>query len=605
MRVAFGQWLLGFPLLGDVAVLIALYTVAAHQSRTRALLAAGLAEAGAIMAALKWDPAGTPQRSLLFLTATVVAALFAGLATASGSRYLAWMDERARRLEVERDQQAEIAAAAERTRIARELHDIVSHSLSVVITLADAAAIVGRGDPDRGVEAMTEVSEVGRQALADMRAMLGVLRTDETSVRAGPAARYRRARRARRPRPGHRAVCRSRHRGHGLPARRGGRADRLPHRPGGADQYDPARRAPARAGHAQLSRSRGPGHGSPTTAPAPAPGHRRGRAGHGLDGMRERVALHGGVLRAGPDPAGGWLVDATFRPGAGTHLISVLLADDQPLLRRGFRMILEAEGDITVVAEAGGGAEAIELARQHAPDVVLMDIRMPGTDGIEATRQITAADARVRVLVLTTFDLDEYAFGALRSGASGFLLKDVRPGDLVAAIRTVAAGDAVISPRVTRRLLEEYAQVLPLPAGQQAQRYPQLDALTEREREVLIAVARGLSNTEIAAALYVSEATVKSHVGRILAKLGLRDRVQVVVLAYEAGLIQPGCASSWPSSCQRRRERRRRESNPCTGLCRPLPKPLGHSATKGMPQGHTDPRERTTGFEPATLTLAR
>ena len=220
--------------------------------------------------------------------------------------------------------------------------------------------------------------------------------------------------------------------------------------------------------------------------------------------------------------------------------ISVLLADDQPLLRRGFRMILEAEGDLTVTAEAGNGAEAVELARRHTPDIVLMDIRMPGTDGIEATRRITADDARVRVLILTTFDLDEYAFGALRAGASGFLLKDVRPGDLVAAIRTVAAGDSVISPRVTRRLLEEYAQALPLSASQRAQRYPQLGTLTEREREVLIAVARGLSNTEIAATLYVSEATVKSHVGRILAKLALRDRVQVVVLAYEAGLIQPG-----------------------------------------------------------------
>jgi DNA-binding NarL/FixJ family response regulator len=171
-----------------------------------------------------------------------------------------------------------------------------------------------------------------------------------------------------------------------------------------------------------------------------------------------------------------------------------------------------------------------------------MDIRMPGTDGIEATRQIAAAGNRVRVLVLTTFDLDEYAFGALRAGASGFLLKDVRPGELVAAIRTVAAGDAVIAPRVTRRLLEEYAQVLPLPSDQRAQRYPALAALTEREREVLIAVGRGLSNTEIAAALFVSEATVKSHVGRILAKLDLRDRVQVVVLAYEAGLIQPGAS---------------------------------------------------------------
>ena len=220
--------------------------------------------------------------------------------------------------------------------------------------------------------------------------------------------------------------------------------------------------------------------------------------------------------------------------------ISVLLADDQPLLRRGFRMILEAEDDLTVVTEAGHGEEAVDLAGRHGPDVVLMDIRMPGTDGIEATRRITAADASVRILVLTTFDLDEYAFGALRAGASGFLLKDVRPAELVAAIRTVAAGDAVISPRVTRRLLEEYAQVLPLTAAQRAQRYPQLSALTEREREVLIAVAQGLSNAEIAASLFVSEATVKSHVGRILAKLGLRDRVQVVVLAYETGLAQPG-----------------------------------------------------------------
>jgi DNA-binding NarL/FixJ family response regulator len=220
--------------------------------------------------------------------------------------------------------------------------------------------------------------------------------------------------------------------------------------------------------------------------------------------------------------------------------ISVLLADDQPLLRRGFRMIIEAEDDLTVTGEAGDGGEAVDCARRSPPDVVLMDIRMPNTDGIEATRRIIAANPAVRVLVLTTFDLDEYAFGALRVGASGFLLKDVRPAELIAAIRTVAAGNAVVSPRVTRRLLEEYAQLMPAPAGRQAERYPQLSTLTEREREVLEAVARGLSNAEIAAKLFVSETTVKSHVGRILAKLGLRDRIQIVVLAYEAGLVRPG-----------------------------------------------------------------
>jgi DNA-binding NarL/FixJ family response regulator len=223
--------------------------------------------------------------------------------------------------------------------------------------------------------------------------------------------------------------------------------------------------------------------------------------------------------------------------------ISVLLADDQALLRRGFRMILEAEGGFEIAGEAEDGASAIALARRVRPGVVLMDIRMPNTDGIEATRQITAADPAVRVLVLTTFDLDDYAFGALRAGASGFLLKDVRPAELVAAIRTVASGDAVVSPRVTRRLLEEYASVLPVSGEQRAARFRQLDTLTEREKETLLAVARGLSNAEIAEAQFVAEATVKSHVGRILAKLGLRDRVQAVVLAYEAGLVRPGASA--------------------------------------------------------------
>ena len=373
---------------------------------------------------------------------------------------------------------------------------------------------------------------------------------------------------------------------------------------------------------------------SPPVGPAPAPRRPDARATASTACANEPPCTAARCARARPTAAAGW----SRRPSGPGHgptggagmSISVLLADDQPLLRRGFRMILEAEDDLTVVAEAGDGEEAVDQARRHAPDVVLMDIRMPGTDGIEATRRITAADARVRVLVLTTFDLDEYAFGALRAGASGFLLKDVRPAELVAAIRTVAAGDAVVSPRVTRRLLEEYAQVLPLSPASGNRRYPQLSALTEREREVLVAVAQGLSNAEIAATLYVSEATVKSHVGRILAKLGLRDRVQVVVLAYETGLVRRAPAPpparapdppyvplapdprQDPFMTERavvlaadRTGRRRRESNPCTGLCRPLPKPLGHSATKAMPQGHSGPSERTTGFEPATLTLAR
>jgi DNA-binding NarL/FixJ family response regulator len=227
--------------------------------------------------------------------------------------------------------------------------------------------------------------------------------------------------------------------------------------------------------------------------------------------------------------------------------VRVVLADDQALLRKGFRMILEAEDGIEIVGEAADGSDAVRLVELYRPDVVLMDVRMPVLDGIEATRAITTSDAgsETRVLILTTFDLDEYAFSALRAGASGFLLKDVPPADLVGAIRTVARGDAVVSPRVTRRLLEEYADKLPdlAPNGggstSTSDGHPALAQLTERETEVLLAVADGLSNAEIAERLYVSEATVKSHVGRLLAKLGLRDRVQAVVFAFQSGLVRP------------------------------------------------------------------
>jgi DNA-binding NarL/FixJ family response regulator len=220
--------------------------------------------------------------------------------------------------------------------------------------------------------------------------------------------------------------------------------------------------------------------------------------------------------------------------------LRVLVADDQALVRAGFRGIVAATPGFQVVGEAGTGAEAVELARRHIPDVVLMDVRMPEMDGIEATRQITrtAATSGVRVLILTTFDLDEYVFSALRAGASGFLLKSISPAELLSAIQVIAAGDALLAPSVTRRLVEEFARTPPAaPAAQPPAGV--LDAITAREREVLALVASGLSNTEIARRLDISPATTKTHVGHLLTKLNARDRVHLVILAYQAGLAAP------------------------------------------------------------------
>ncbi|MGW5351701.1 response regulator [Streptomyces sp. NPDC004031] len=218
----------------------------------------------------------------------------------------------------------------------------------------------------------------------------------------------------------------------------------------------------------------------------------------------------------------------------------VLLVDDEPLLRMAFTMVLDAQADMAAVGEAGDGAQAVRMARQLRPDVVLMDVRMPGTDGIEATARIVESCPQSRVLILTTFDLDEYAFAGLRAGASGFLLKNALPEELLTAIRSVAAGDAVVAPRITRRLLEHFAHQLPAPGGAEGQESAErLSRLTAREREVLVEVGRGLSNTEIAASLHLAEATVKTHFSRILVKLELRDRVQAVVFAYESRLVHP------------------------------------------------------------------
>jgi DNA-binding NarL/FixJ family response regulator len=225
----------------------------------------------------------------------------------------------------------------------------------------------------------------------------------------------------------------------------------------------------------------------------------------------------------------------------------VLIVDDQPLQRFGFRMLLEATPDTEVAGEAGHGAEAVRRTAELRPDVVLMDIRMPGMDGIEATRQIVASGGRSRILVLTTFDLDEYAHAALRAGASGFLLKDAHPEELLAGIRAVASGDAVIAPALTRRLLDAYAQHLPktspqAPAAAPATDDPRIRSLTEREREILVAIGRGWTNGEIAERLFLSESTVKTHVGRVLAKVGARDRIQAVILAYDLGLASPNAS---------------------------------------------------------------
>jgi DNA-binding NarL/FixJ family response regulator len=220
-------------------------------------------------------------------------------------------------------------------------------------------------------------------------------------------------------------------------------------------------------------------------------------------------------------------------------MIRVLLADDQALVRAGFRALLDAQDDIEVVGEAGDGDEAVQLARRHRPDIVLMDIRMPGTDGLAATRTITADDrlADVRIVILTTFELDEYVFEAIRIGASGFLVKNTKPVELLRAVRAVAEGDALLSPGVTRRLIREFAartrEVPPSPA---------LDALTDREREVMALAAEGLTNDEIAERLFVSPLTAKTHVSRAMVKLGARDRIQLVVFAYESGLVRPGWA---------------------------------------------------------------
>ena len=264
-----------------------------------------------------------------------------------------------------------------------------------------------------------------------------------------------------------------------------------------------------------------------------APGAADSPSGHGLTGMRERALLAGGTLEAGPD-GGTFRVHARL-PRRDVRMIRVLIVDDDDLMRAGLRAVLSSDRELEVVGEAADGAEAVKAAGQLAPDVVLMDVRMPGLDGIAATRELLALSPSVRVVILTTFEDDDYVFGGLRAGASGFLLKRTRPEELIEAVHTIAAGDSLLSPSVTRTVIDRMARQ-PTPELGPGRR---LDELTPREREVLELIARGLSNGEIAEALTVEETTVKTHVKRILRKLGLRDRVQAVIYGYESGLVQP------------------------------------------------------------------
>ncbi len=530
------QWLVADPQLGDAALLVALYGIALRGNLIELALAGVVMEAGAVMAAAKWAPSD-PVKVWIGLSGLLVAAGVFGVSIRQRRALLASLHERAARLEFERDQEGRLAAAAERNRIAREMHDIVAHNLSVMIALADGASYAIESSPARSAKATEQISATGRDALLEMRRLLGILRDEPSPQLLAPQ-----------PGLGELEQLVERIRTAGVPVELAIEGD--PRRLSEGIQLTIFRVAQealtntlkhaTRPTEASLRVRCGPDRVELEATDTGAPSRGAPGEGRGLRGMRERALAYGGNLHTGPRAEGGWRVHASAsQPGSPMSSIRILLADDQELMRMGFRMVIESQPDLLIVGEAVDGHQAIEAVAECSPDIVLMDVRMPELDGNDATRRIIEPGSATRIIVLTTFDADEYAYAALRAGASGFLLKDAQPAELLAAIRAVASGDAVIAPSVTRRLLSLFVQHLPDPSSAEPVSPPSLELLTPREREVLIEVARSHSNAEIAERLVLSEATVKTHVGRILAKLSLRDRVQIVVFAYENRLIRP------------------------------------------------------------------
>ena len=510
-------------------LLIATGCVARLCDRRQALAGLALAVVGLAVPMLRVPSVGTAA-NIPFVLVPLTAVFTVGRVLRLRAERAGELTEQARRLESERGLWVAAAVEDERNRIARELHDIVAHCVSVMVVQAGASEDLLDRDPEAAREPLRAVQQTGQQAIAEMSRMLGLLRGQMTS---DPLA----------PQPGvaqlQSLVARLAALGllvelsvvgdpRALPPGLDLAAYRivqealtntLKHAGTGAVARVAVRYRPRAMELEIVDDGRGP-VGHPKT-------------GHGLIGMRERATVYDGTIETGPGPQGGFRVHVVLP--LEPRVIRVLIVDDQALVRGGFRSILQGQRDIDVVGEAEDGDDAIEATDLTRPDVVLMDIRMPGIDGITATSRILAADPAPKVLILTTFGHDDYVYAALRAGASGFLLKSAPPRELANAIRTVAAGDSLLAPEITRRLIETY---LDRPRGEPTQ--PSFsNVLTPRELEVMNLIARGRSNTEISAELFLSEPTVKTHVTHIFAKLGVRGRVQAVVLAYESGLVWP------------------------------------------------------------------